>query len=171
MPTLDHLTTNQSGQCPWVDNTPYKPSSLILSWKNFPWKPLGSLGLLSTGYLTSLLGTCKNTALSFSTNQCQWMALLPMGIWTQVWFSNNFTSHYSFWKYFQYYLCSLVVKIPWVQLQHPWFGWMASPTWWTWVWASSGSWWWTGKPGVLQSMGSQRVGHAWATELNYVTLL
>ena len=47
-----------------------------------------------------------------------------------------------------------------------WDGWMASPTWWTWVWASSGSWWWTGKPGVLQSMGSQRVGHDWATELN-----
>ena len=43
---------------------------------------------------------------------------------------------------------------------------MASPTWWTWVWASSGSWWWTGKPGVLQSMWSQRVGHDWAAELN-----
>ena len=37
---------------------------------------------------------------------------------------------------------------------------------WTWVWVSSGSWWWTGKPSVLQSMGSQRVGHDWATELN-----
>ena len=46
-----------------------------------------------------------------------------------------------------------------------WDGWMASPAWWTWVWVSSGSWWWTGKPGVLQSMGSQRVGHDWATEL------
>ena len=43
---------------------------------------------------------------------------------------------------------------------------MASPTQWTWVWVSSGSWWWTGKPGVLQSMGSQRVGHNWVTELN-----
>ena len=42
---------------------------------------------------------------------------------------------------------------------------MASPTWWTWVWASSGSWRWTGKPGVLQSMGSQRLGQDWATEL------
>ena len=41
-------------------------------------------------------------------------------------------------------------------------------TWWTWVWASSGSWWWTGKPGVLQSMGSQRVGHDWVTELNWI---
>ena len=38
---------------------------------------------------------------------------------------------------------------------------MASLTWWTWVWVSSGSWWWTGKPGVLQSLGSQRVGHGW----------
>ena len=46
-----------------------------------------------------------------------------------------------------------------------WDGWMASPTQWTWVWVSSGSWWWTGRPAVLQSMGSQRVGHDWATEL------
>ena len=47
-----------------------------------------------------------------------------------------------------------------------WDGWMASSTQWTWVWVNSGSWWWTGKPGVLQSMGSQRVGHNWVTELN-----
>ena len=47
-----------------------------------------------------------------------------------------------------------------------WDGWMASLTWWTWVWVSSGSWWWTGKSGVLQSMRSQRVGHNWATGLN-----
>ena len=46
-----------------------------------------------------------------------------------------------------------------------WGSWMASPTWWTWVWASSGSWWWTGKPGVLQSMGLQRLRHDWTTEL------
>ena len=42
---------------------------------------------------------------------------------------------------------------------------MASLTQWTWVWANSRSWWWTGKPGVLQPMGSQRVRHDWATEL------
>ena len=41
---------------------------------------------------------------------------------------------------------------------------MASPTWWTWVWVNSGSWWWTGRPGMLRFMGSQRVGHDWATE-------
>ena len=45
-------------------------------------------------------------------------------------------------------------------------GWMASPTRWTWVWASSGSWWWKGKPGVLQSMGLQRVGRDLVTKLN-----
>ena len=49
-----------------------------------------------------------------------------------------------------------------------WDGWMASPAQWTWVWASSGSWWWTGKPGMLQSMRSQRVQHDWATELNWM---
>ena len=48
-----------------------------------------------------------------------------------------------------------------------WDGWMASLTQWTWVWASSGNWWWTGKPGVLQSTGWQRVRHNWATELNW----
>ena len=51
-----------------------------------------------------------------------------------------------------------------------WDGWMASPTQWTWVWVDSGSWWWTGRPGVLQFMGSQGVGHNWATELNYFSL-
>ena len=44
---------------------------------------------------------------------------------------------------------------------------MASPTRWTWVWVSSRSWWWTGKPAVLQSMGSQRIIHDWVTELNW----
>ena len=44
---------------------------------------------------------------------------------------------------------------------------MASPTQWTWVWVNSGSWWWTRRPGVLWFMGSQRVGHNWATELNW----
>ena len=47
-----------------------------------------------------------------------------------------------------------------------WDAWMASPTQWTWVWVNSRSWRWTGRPGVLQSMGSQRVRHDWATELN-----
>ena len=46
-----------------------------------------------------------------------------------------------------------------------WAGWMASLAQWTWVWVNSGGWWWIGRPGVLQPIGSQRVGHDWATEL------
>ena len=46
---------------------------------------------------------------------------------------------------------------------------MTSLTQWTWLWVNSGSWWWTGRPGVLRFMGSQRVGDDWATELNWVT--
>ena len=52
-----------------------------------------------------------------------------------------------------------------------WDGWMASPTWCTWVWVNSGSWWWTGRPGVLQSMGSQRVRHDLATEDHEVIMV
>ena len=48
-----------------------------------------------------------------------------------------------------------------------WDGWMASLTQWTWFWVNSGSWWWTGRHGALQSMGSRRVRHDWATELNW----
>ena len=48
-----------------------------------------------------------------------------------------------------------------------WDGWMPSPTRWMWVCVNSGRWWWTGRPGVLRFMGSQRVGHNWATELNW----
>ena len=48
-----------------------------------------------------------------------------------------------------------------------WDGWMVPPTRWTWVWVGSGNWWWTGKPGVLQSMEYQSVGHNWVTKLNW----
>ena len=53
------------------------------------------------------------------------------------------------------------------QTTRGWDGWMASPTQWTWVWVNSGSWRWTGRLGVLRFMGSQRVRHNWATELNW----
>ena len=46
-----------------------------------------------------------------------------------------------------------------------WDGWMASLTQWTWMWVNSRSWWWIGRPGMLRFMGSQRVGHDWATDL------
>ena len=56
------------------------------------------------------------------------------------------------------------------QTTRGWDGWMASPTQWTWVCINSRSWWWTGVLGVLQSMGLQRVGHNWATELKWTVL-
>ena len=71
---------------------------------------------------------------------------------------------------------TLMLKRPWCRERlkaggegdnREWDGWMASPTQWTWVWANSGSWWWTGRPGVLRFMRSQRVRYDWATELNW----
>ena len=44
-------------------------------------------------------------------------------------------------------------------------------TWWMWVWVNFGSWWWTGWPGMLRFLRSQRVGHDWATELNWTEML
>ena len=55
--------------------------------------------------------------------------------------------------------------------QRGWYGWMASPTHWTWVWVNSRSLWWTGRPGVLWFMGLQKVGHDLATELNWTDIL
>ena len=48
-----------------------------------------------------------------------------------------------------------------------WDGWMSSLTQWTWVWVNSGNWWWTRRPGMLQSIGSQKIGHDWATEISF----
>ena len=62
------------------------------------------------------------------------------------------------------------LKAGWEGDDRGWDGWMVSPTRWTWVWVNSGSWWWTGRTGVFQSMGSQRVGHDW-TELIWTELL
>ena len=52
-----------------------------------------------------------------------------------------------------------------------WDGWMVTLIQWAWVWENSGSWWWTERPGKLQSMGSQRVGHDQATELNWTVTI
>ena len=62
--------------------------------------------------------------------------------------------------------CQVKLRLGWGDGDNRgWGGWMASLTWWTWVWVNSGSWWWTRRPGVLQSMRLQRVGHDWVTEL------
>ena len=66
---------------------------------------------------------------------------------------------------------SLFWRTPLFYYDRGWDVWMASPMRWTWVWVGSRSWWWTGKPGVLQSTGSQRVGHNWVTKLNWLFYL
>ena len=90
--------------------------------------------------------------------------------WCWSWSSNTLAT---WWEELTY------VKRPWYWERlkvggegndRGWDGWMASPTRWPWVWVNARSWWWTGKPGLLQSMGSQRVGHDWATELNELNL-
>ena len=74
-----------------------------------------------------------------------------------MWRADSFEKHW----------CWEILKVGGEVDNRGWDGWMASPTQCTWVWARSGRWWWTGKPGVMQSMGLQRVGHYWATELNW----
>ena len=94
------------------------------------------------------------------------------------------------WKGWRWSWNSNTLDTPWEELTHwkrpwcweglgaggegddrGWDGWMASPTRWTWVWVMSRNWWWTGRPGVLQFMGLQRVVHHWATELNWTKRL
>ena len=59
------------------------------------------------------------------------------------------------------------IKAGWEGDKRGWDCWVASLTQWTWVWVIPGSWWWTGRPGILQFMGLQRIGHDWETELNW----
>ena len=87
--------------------------------------------------------------------------------WCWSWNSNTLATWYEELTHWKRPWCWEKLKAGEEGDDRRWGSWMASPTGWTWVWASSGSWWWTGKPGVLQSMGSQRVGHNWATALNW----
>ena len=87
--------------------------------------------------------------------------------WCWSWSSNTLATWYEELTHW---------KIPWFWerlkvggegFDRGWVSWMASLTQRTWVWANSGRWWWTGRPGMLQSMGSQTVRHNWVTELNW----
>ena len=81
---------------------------------------------------------------------------------------NPLTGHFAFWGL----KTSWISQCCWEELgaggegnERGWDGWMASLTQWTWISVNSRSWWWTGRPGVLRFMGSQRVGHDWVTDL------
>ena len=90
--------------------------------------------------------------------------------WCWSWNSNTFTTWYKELTYLKRPSCWERLKVGGEGNNRGWDGWMASPTQWTWAWVNSRSWWWTGRPGMLQSMGSQRVGHDWVTELNWTEL-
>ena len=84
--------------------------------------------------------------------------------WCWSWNSNNFATWCEEQTHLKRPWCWERLKVGGEGDDRGWDGWMASPTQWTWVWVASRSGWWTGKPGVLQSMGLQRAGHDWVTE-------
>ena len=87
--------------------------------------------------------------------------------WCWSWNSNTLAIWWEELTYWKRPWCWERLKVGGEQANRGWDGWMASLTQWTWVWASSRIWWWTGKSGVPQSMGSQRVWHKWVTKLNW----
>ena len=90
--------------------------------------------------------------------------------WCWSWNSNRLATWCKELTYWKGPWCWVRLKAGGEGDDRGWDGWMASPTWWTWVRANSGSWWWTVRSGVLQSMGSQRVRQDWTTKLNWTIL-
>ena len=88
--------------------------------------------------------------------------------WCWSWNSNTLATWCEELTHYKRPWCWERSKVGGEGVDRRWDGWMASPTRWTWVWVSSGSWWWTGKPGRLQSMGSKRFGYEW---LNWTELI
>ena len=91
----------------------------------------------------------------------------PKGDWCWGWNSNTLATWCKELSHWKRSWCWERLKAGGEGDDRGWNGLMTSPTQWAWVWASSRNWWWTGKPGMLQSMGSQRVRHDWVTELNW----
>ena len=94
-------------------------------------------------------------------------SILKWKEWCWSWNSNTSATWYEELTHWKSPWCWERLKAAGEGDDRGWDGWMALLTQWTWVWANSRSWWWTGKPGVLQSMGLQRVRHDWVTELNW----
>ena len=87
--------------------------------------------------------------------------------WCWSWNSNTWSTWCEELTHWKWPWCWVRLKVGEEGDDIGWNGWMASLTQWTWVWVSSRSWWWTGRPGVLQSTGFQRVRHDWETEMNW----
>ena len=85
--------------------------------------------------------------------------------WCWSWNSNTLATWFEVLTYWKRLWCCERLKAGGESDDREWDGWMASLTQWTWVWVNSRTWWCTGRPDMLQSMGLQRVGHDWVTEL------
>ena len=91
--------------------------------------------------------------------------------WCWSWNSNILATWCEELTHWKRLWCWEILKAGEEEGDRGWDGWMASPTQRTWVWVNYGSWWWTGRPSVLQSMGSKRVRHNWVTELIWMASL
>ena len=129
------------------------------------------LGLLMSQVLYLYMTTEKTMALTIWTFVGKVMSLLFNMLarkdWCQSWNSNTLATSCEELTHWKRPWCWEGLGTGGEGDNRGWDGWMASPTRWAWVWVNSGSWWWTGRPGVLRFMGSQRVIHNWVTELNW----
>ena len=154
------LPCRRPGFNPWVKKIPWRrkwqPTPVFLAWGN----PMDRGAWLATVHVVAKSQTWLS--LTYKQTDMVWGAGLMLS-----WNSNTLAT----W-------CEELTHLKrpwwWERLRaggegddRGWDGWMASPTQWTRVWVDAGSWWWTGKPGVLRFMGSQRVRHDWSTELNW----
>ena len=114
--------------------------------------------------------SCESLGLQGDPTSPSWRRLV-MGVhwkdWCWSWNSNTLATWWEELTHWKRHWCWERLKVGGEEDNTGWDGWMESPSQWTWVWTSSGSWWWTGRPGMLQSMGLQRVRHDWASELNW----
>ena len=151
--------------CIWRQRVTFKYFNLLRMTPN--WKPVRKSGPQSYNYRNWIL----------TTNWMNQKAILPWNLQIKAQPSRSliFTSlmtatlatspeELTHWKRFW---CWEELGAVREEDDRGWDGWMASPTRWTWVWVNSGYWWWIGRPGVLQFMGLQWVGHDWAIELNW----
>ena len=91
--------------------------------------------------------------------------------WCWGWNSNSLATQCLELAHWKGFWCWGILKVGGEGDNRGWDGCMVLHTQWRWVWINSGNWWWTGRPGLLQSMGSQRVRHDWATKLNWTEFL
>ena len=142
-------------------------SSALESWRKLSTE---ELMLLNCGVGEDSWGSFGLPGDPTSSSQRKPILNIPWKDWCWSWNSNTLATWFEELTHLKRPWCWRRLKARGERDDRGWDGWMASLTQWKWVWVNSRSCWWTGKPGVLQSMGSQRVRHDWETELNWICL-